>query len=143
MMVMTGDEKEERMYGWRGKIGLLVPSTNIPAEMDAHRLVPEGVAVTTRRVRFAGEVTVETVRAHLDYVEDAADLLASAGVDVMVYGIVSSRGRRGIASWPRRYTGAQVSHLSRPPRRWSQRFAALACAGSCVSRLIPANSIPC
>ena len=43
------------MYGWRGKIGLLVPSTNIPAEMDAHRLVPEGVTVTTGRVRFAGE----------------------------------------------------------------------------------------
>jgi maleate isomerase len=60
------------MYGWRGKICLLVPSTNIPAEMDAHRLVPEGAAVTTGRVRFAGEVTVETVRAHLDYVEDAA-----------------------------------------------------------------------
>jgi maleate cis-trans isomerase len=48
------------MYGWRGKIGLLVPSTNIPAEMDAHRLVPEGVSVTTGRVRFAGEVIVET-----------------------------------------------------------------------------------
>jgi maleate isomerase len=75
------------MYGWRGKIGLLVPSTNIPAEMDAHRLVPEGVTVTTCRVRFAGEVTVETVRAHLDYLEDAADLLATAGVDVMVYGM--------------------------------------------------------
>jgi maleate isomerase len=75
------------MYGWRGKIGLLVPSTNIPAEMDAHRLVPEGVSVTTGRVRFAGEVTVETVRAHLDYLDEAADLLASAGVDVMVYGM--------------------------------------------------------
>jgi maleate isomerase len=75
------------MYGWRGKIGLLVPSTNIPAEMDAHRLAPEGVSVTTGRVRFAGEVTVATVRAHLDYLEEAVDLLATAGVDVMVYGM--------------------------------------------------------
>jgi maleate isomerase len=75
------------MYGWRGKIGLLVPSTNIPAEMDAHRLVPEGVSVTTGRVRFAGEVTVDTVRTHLGYLDEAADLLASAGVDVMLYGM--------------------------------------------------------
>ena len=85
------------MYGWRGKIGLLVPSTNIPAEMDAHRLVPEGVTVTTGRVRFAGEVTVETVRAHLDYLEDAADLLATAGVDVMVYGMTGGSIVKGPA----------------------------------------------
>ena len=85
------------MYGWRGKIGLLVPSTNIPAEMDAHRLVPEGVTVTTGRVRFTGEVTVETVRAHLDYLEEAADLLATAGVDVMVYGMTGGSIVKGPA----------------------------------------------
>jgi maleate isomerase len=85
------------MYGWRGKIGLLVPSTNIPAEMDAHRLVPEGVSVTTGRVRFAGEVTVETVRAHLDFLEEAADLLATAGVDVMVYGMTGGSIVKGPA----------------------------------------------
>jgi maleate isomerase len=85
------------MYGGRGKIGLLVPSTNIPAEMDAHRLVPEGVSVTTGRVRFVGEVTVETVRAHLDYLEEAADLLATAGVDVMVYGMTGGSIVKGPA----------------------------------------------
>jgi maleate isomerase len=85
------------MYGWRGKIGLLVPSTNIPAEMDAHRLVPDGVSITTGRVCFAGEVTVETVRAHLDYLEEAADLLASAGVDVMVYGMTGGSIVKGPA----------------------------------------------
>lgn len=85
------------MYGWRGKIGVLVPSTNIPAEMDAHRLVPEGVSVTTGRVRFVGEVTVETVRAHLEYLEEAADLLATAGVDVMVYGMTGGSIVKGPA----------------------------------------------
>lgn len=85
------------MYGWRGKIGLLVPSTNIPAEMDAHRLVPEGVSVTTGRVRFQGEVTVETVRAHLGYVDEAADLLATSGVDVMVYGMTGGSIVKGPA----------------------------------------------
>ncbi len=85
------------MYGWRGKIGLLVPSTNIPAEMDAHRLVPDGVSITTGRIRFAGEVTVETVRTHLDYVDEAADLLATSGVDVMVYGMTGGSIVKGPA----------------------------------------------
>jgi maleate isomerase len=104
-------EKGRTMYGWRGKIGLLVPSTNIPAEMDAHRLVPEGVSITTGRVRFAGEVTVETVRAHLDYLEEAADLLATAGVDVMVYGMTGGgivkgpRGDQELAEALRKRTG--------------------------------------
>jgi maleate isomerase len=99
------------MYGWRGKIGLLVPSTNIPAEMDAHRLVPEGVSVTTGRVRFVGEVTVETVRAHLDYLEEAVDLLATAGVDVMVYGMTGGsivkgpKGDQALAEAVRKRTG--------------------------------------
>jgi maleate isomerase len=90
-------EKGGTMYGWRGKIGLLVPSTNIPAEMDAHRLVPEGVSVTAGRVRFAGEVTVDTVRTHLGYLDEAADLLATAGVDVMVYGMTGGSLVKGPA----------------------------------------------
>jgi len=85
------------MYGWRGKIGLLVPSTNIPAEMDAHRLVPEGISVTTGRVRFVGEATVDTVRTHLGYLNEAADLLATAGVDVMVYGMTGGSIVKGPA----------------------------------------------
>lgn len=85
------------MYGWRGKIGVLVPSTNIPAEMDAHRLLPEGVSVTTGRVRFQGEVTVETVRRHLGYLDEAADLLATAGVDVMAYGMTGGSIVKGPA----------------------------------------------
>lgn len=99
------------MYGWRGKIGLLVPSTNIPAEMDAHRLVPEGVSVTTGRIRFAGEVGVETVRTHLDYLEAAADLLATAGTDVMIYGMTGGSivkgptGDRELADTIRQRTG--------------------------------------
>jgi maleate isomerase len=99
------------MYGWRGKIGLLVPSTNIPGEMDAHRLVPEGVSVTTGRVPFAGEVTVETVRTQVDYLDQAADLVASAGVDVVVYGMtgvsiaIGPEGDRALAAAQQKRTG--------------------------------------
>lgn len=38
------------MYGWRGKIGLIVPSTNTTCEMEFHKMAPEGVSVHTTRV---------------------------------------------------------------------------------------------
>lgn len=46
------------MYGWRGKIGLIVPSSNTTCEMEFHRMAPEGVSVHTSRV-FNPEVTEE------------------------------------------------------------------------------------
>ncbi|MCU0594834.1 MAG: maleate cis-trans isomerase [Desulfobacterota bacterium] len=37
------------MYGWRGRIGLLVPSTNFTVEVEFQRAVPDGVSVHTAR----------------------------------------------------------------------------------------------
>ena len=37
------------MYGWRGRIGLLVPSTNFVAEVEFGKAVPDGVTVHTAR----------------------------------------------------------------------------------------------
>ena len=36
-------------YGWRGRIGLIVPSTNTINEPEFARLVPRGVAVHSAR----------------------------------------------------------------------------------------------
>jgi maleate isomerase len=44
------------MHGWRGRIGLIVPSSNTTCEMEFHRMAPEGVSVHTARV-FNPEVT--------------------------------------------------------------------------------------
>ncbi len=38
------------MYGWRGRIGLIVPSTNTVCEEEFHRMIPEGVSLHTARV---------------------------------------------------------------------------------------------
>lgn len=38
------------MYGWRGRIGLLVPCSNTTAEIEFARMAPEGVSVHTGRV---------------------------------------------------------------------------------------------
>ncbi len=37
------------MYGWRGRIGLLVPSTNTAAEMEFYQAIPDGVSLHTAR----------------------------------------------------------------------------------------------
>lgn len=37
-------------YGWRGKIGLSYPAPGTAAEVEFHRMAPEGVAVLTTRM---------------------------------------------------------------------------------------------
>jgi len=39
------------MYGYRGKIGILVPAINTTMEMDFHQLAPEGVSEWSKFVR--------------------------------------------------------------------------------------------
>src|SRR5574340_170560 len=46
------------MYGWRGRIGLVVPSNNTTCEMEFHRMAPEGISVHVSRV-FNPEITEE------------------------------------------------------------------------------------
>lgn len=46
------------MYGWRGRIGLIVPSSNTTCEGEFHRMAPEGVSIQTARV-FNPEVKAE------------------------------------------------------------------------------------
>ena len=38
------------MYGWRGRIGLLVPAANTVVEPETARMVPEGVGVYATRL---------------------------------------------------------------------------------------------
>jgi len=64
------------MYGWRGKIGLIVPSSNTTCEMEFHRMVPEGVSVHTARV-FNPEVTQEEEKEKA-MLEMSAELLRAA-----------------------------------------------------------------
>ena len=72
------------MYGWRGRIGLLVPSVNTVAEPEMNRMAPEGVACFAARMRNARADFEDTVGL-IKHVERAADELASAHVDVVAF----------------------------------------------------------
>lgn len=73
------------MYGWRLRIGLIVPSSNTTMESEFHVMKPEGVSVHTARMRLI-EATPEALLKMADDAHRAAELLATADVDVIIYG---------------------------------------------------------
>ncbi len=76
-------------YGWRGKIGLIVPSTNTINEPEFWRMAPKGVTIHTARVLLKGKASEESYFQMADALSDAAEALATAEVDVVAYGCTS------------------------------------------------------
>jgi arylmalonate decarboxylase len=77
-------------YGWRGRIGLIAPSTNTSLEPEFSRMAPDGVAVYVSRVHQAGrQGDLSSYRRMADGIAAAAKLLATAEVDVLAFGCTS------------------------------------------------------
>jgi maleate cis-trans isomerase len=76
-------------YGWRGRIGLVSPSTNTTLEPEFWRLAPEGVSIHVARVYQAGPQEPSTYRRMADDIATAATMLATAEVDVIAFGCTS------------------------------------------------------
>lgn len=73
------------MYGWRNRVGLIVPSSNTTMESEFWELVPEGVTTHTSRIQLV-EVTPKALRDMARESLKAAEDLATAEVDIIVYG---------------------------------------------------------
>ena len=70
------------MYGWRARLGLLIPSGNVATEIDIEKIIPNGVSSHCHRFKFAGgkseaEVVQNLKLAELQ-IEDAAEMLMDA-----------------------------------------------------------------
>lgn len=78
-----------RPYGWRAKIGLIVPSTNTINEPEFYRMAPEGISIHSGRAINAGPATQENYDRMARGVLEAADLIKTAEVDVVAYGCTS------------------------------------------------------
>ncbi|AFK22529.1 aspartate/glutamate racemase family protein [Pyrococcus sp. ST04] len=76
------------MFGWRGKIGLIVPSSNTTMEMELHSYLPEGVSLHTARMPLKN-VNEEELTKMSSYAIDAAKLLADAEVEIIAFGCTS------------------------------------------------------
>lgn len=75
-----------RPYGWRGKIGLITPSSNNINEPEFYRLAPPGVTIHTARVLLTGEMDEASFHRMAAELSRAARELATAEVDVVAYG---------------------------------------------------------
>jgi len=86
------------MYGWRARIGLLVLETNTVLERDFHRMAPEGISIHSSRIPYlekhfpldeSRRKRIAQLRIKLEDIELAASLVASAKVNVIVFGTTS------------------------------------------------------
>lgn len=78
------------MYGWRARIGQIVPSLNTCIEPEFNRIAPKDVCFYTTRLRLVGGGTKEELMAMANGVEDAAALLADAKVDLIIFNCTGS-----------------------------------------------------
>ena len=100
------------MYGWRGRIGLIVPSSNTTMECELARMLPKGITQHTARVMQVMETEEELLRMS-KYAERAAQELASAEVDMILYGCTSGSFLKG-EDWNRRFAKELSEVIERP-----------------------------
>ncbi len=77
------------MYGWRARIGLLVPSINTTMEPELWSLAPQGVSVHTARIAGGREGTPETLRNMELEARRAAEPLSMVEPKVVIYACTS------------------------------------------------------
>jgi maleate isomerase len=75
-------------YGWRARLGLILPSLNVTTEPEYYRMLPEGVTVHTTRMFFEQE-TEETYTHLIDDVSRAVTLLSHAQVHALAFACTS------------------------------------------------------
>lgn len=76
------------MYGWRARLGVLVPSKNMAIEPEFERMAPDGVSCHYHRFAFSGAKTSEEAVSLLKMAErfigDGSEMLTHVGPNAMV-----------------------------------------------------------
>ena len=76
-------------YGYRAKIGLIMPGVNTNCEPEFYRLAPKGVSIHTTRMILTGKATEESYFRMEKDTERAAEELETAEVDVIGWACTS------------------------------------------------------
>jgi maleate cis-trans isomerase len=101
------------MYGWRGRIGLLVPSINTTMETEFWRIAPPGVSVHSARIAGGRHGTPEELRSMESASKHAAEEVAMVEPSVVVYGCTSGSFFEG-PTWNRKIS-EQLSAITKAP----------------------------
>ena len=85
IQTLQGDDLSRPVrYGWRQRLGMIVPSVNTEAEPQIEAMLPEGVTLHTTRLRMV-EGAPDQFQGFTEKIEDGAVLLADAGVDRILF----------------------------------------------------------
>lgn len=101
------------MYGWRGRIGLLVPSINTTMETEFWKIAPEGVSVHSARIAGGRHGTPDELRGMENASKKAAEDVAMVEPDVVVYGCTSGSFFEG-PEWNKKIC-EQLSEITKAP----------------------------
>jgi len=85
------------MYGWRSRLGLIIPSDNTVMESEFNKILShvEGISVHATRV-FLEEISVESLLEMKKGLKRAARELKTAEMNVIVYGCTSGSLIKGL-----------------------------------------------
>lgn len=78
------DRTLNKGYGWRLRLGMLLPSSNAVAEPEIAGMLPFGVSLHTTRLRLVGSAK-EDLLGMAANLSEASELLADARVDKIVF----------------------------------------------------------
>lgn len=84
------------MYGWKGRIGLLIPQRNITMEPECNQIAPEGVSIYATRL-FLKETSPAALMEMEEEIYRAAPLIAGVNPDVVIVACTSGSLIKGFA----------------------------------------------
>jgi len=116
------------MYGWRGRIGLLVPSINTTMETEFWRIAPPGVSVHSARIAGGRHGTPEELRGMENASKAAARDVAMVEPDVVAYGCTSGSFFEG-PEWNRKICEQLTEITGAPTVTTAGAMAACLAAG--------------
>jgi arylmalonate decarboxylase len=76
-------------YGWRARIGLLVPSVNVVMEPELNLMAPEGVSIHSSRLVISGPSSCESYASMGAQAGEAASRLRMIDPTIIIFGCTS------------------------------------------------------
>lgn len=100
------------LYGWRGRIGVVIPSNNTVLEPEFARLVPEGVSAHASRILGRGSSAAELLEM-VRNADRAIEELLAADVQTLLYACLSTSLAKGVG-WDEEFATAVRQRTGRP-----------------------------